>query len=98
MRLLTPGIAHQDVETAERLHGLLNQTHAEGLLAQIAGNRDPCAPLGGDEFHDLPRVFFLVREIVDGHVRALPGEGDGGRAAHAGIAAGDQRLATGEAT
>jgi hypothetical protein len=47
-----------------------------------------------DQGLDLAGVRLLGRQIVDGDVGAFAGVGDGGGAAHAGIAAGDQSLAT----
>src|SRR5699024_183471 len=37
-------------------------------------------------------IGLLAREVRDRHVRALPGEGDGGGAADPGISAGDEGL------
>ena len=65
-------------------------------LADVAGQRHRLASGLPDERHHLGRIRLLGRQVVDGHVRALAGIGDGRGAADARIAAGDQRLAAGE--
>ena len=87
------GVADQDVEPAEPFDRLRDQLLAEGLVAQVAGNGDAVAARLLDQLDDLLRVRLFGREIVDRDVRALARIGDRGGAAHAGIAAGDQRLA-----
>ena len=73
-----------------------DQLLAERLVAQVAGDGHALAPLGLDQLDDLARIGLLVRQVVDRDVGALAGEGDGRGPAHAGIAAGDQRLAAGQ--
>ena len=57
----------------------------------------PLRPASLDQLDDLARVRLLGREVVDRDVGAFARIGDRRGAAHAGIAAGDQRLASGEA-
>jgi hypothetical protein len=90
-------IGNQDIEAAQLLHRVGHQLLAEFLVAQIAGQGDALAAGLFDQFDHFARVFFLGRKIIDRDIGAFAGKGDGGGAAHAGIAAGDQRLAAGEA-
>ena len=90
--LLPAGIADEDVETAKSVHGFIDQLLAERLVAQIAGNRQRLSPCRLDQRDDFLRVGFFRREIVDRDIRAFARVSDGRGAAHAGIAAGDQRL------
>ena len=53
----------------------------------------PFAPRAANEIHHLARIGFFLWQVVDRDVRPLAREGDGSGAAHAGIAAGDERLA-----
>jgi hypothetical protein len=92
--LLAAGIADHDVESAETAHGVLDQLLAEFLIAKIAWNGQADAALGLDQGDDLVGVRLLVRVIIDRHVGALPGIGNGGGASHAGVAAGDEGLAS----
>jgi hypothetical protein len=66
-----------------------NQLLAEFLVPEIAGNGQTDPPLGLDQLDDFLRVGLLRGEIIDRDIGAFPREGDGRRAAHAGVAAGD---------
>ncbi len=96
--LLPRGVADHDVETSEPLPGLLDQLLAEVLVAEVAGNGEPGASFLFDQRNHLLRVGLLVRDIIDGDVGTLARIGDRGGPTHARIAAGDQRLAPGEAS
>jgi hypothetical protein len=76
--------------------GLIDEILAEGLVANVARNGEARPPALPDERDDLARVRLLLRKVVDGDVRAFARRGDRPGAAHAGIAARDQRLAAGE--
>ena len=60
------------------------------------GIASPVRPSALISVDHLLRIRLLGRKIIDRDVRALARIGDGGGAAHAGIAAGDQRLAAGQ--
>src|ERR1700704_3797625 len=91
--LLPASVADHDVEPAETLNGALDQLLAEFLVPEIAGDRQSDPPLGLDQVYDLLRIRFFVWKIIDRDVCAFARIGDGGGAAHAGIATRDQRLA-----
>jgi len=65
------------------LHGLLDQALAERRVAQVAGDRDGLAADVADERQNFLGVLFLLRQVVDCHVRAFAREGDRGRTADA---------------
>ena len=79
------------------LHGLVDQAGAEGFVAEVAGDGKGDAAFLLDEGDDFLRVRLFGGEVVDGDVGAFARIGDGGGAAHAGVAAGDEGLAAGEA-
>ena len=72
---------------------LIDQLLAEFLVSEVAGYRQPDPSLGLDQVEDFARIRLFRRKIVDRDVSAFPRIGDRRRAAHAGIAPGDQRLA-----
>lgn len=93
---MTSGVVDDDVETAEALHSLLDQLLAEGFLLEVAGKRKAGTAFLLDQGDDLLCVGLFRGQIVDGDIGAFARICDRGRAAHAGIAACDQRLAAGE--
>src|SRR3569833_1388597 len=90
------GIADDDVEAAERRDGVGDALLAEGLLAEVARERHALAAGVLDQLDHVAGGWLFARKIVDRHVGAFARIGDGRGAAHAGIAAGDQRLAPSE--
>lgn len=94
MHLLARRVTDENVQTAEFIHGIIDELHTEHFVAQIARDQHALAARIRDELEDLLRVRLFIRKIIDGDIGAFPGVGNGGRAAHAGIAARDQRLAT----
>ena len=66
------------------------------LVAEVARDRQTDPALCLDQRDDLLRVGLFGREIIDRDVGAFARVGDGRGTAHAGIAAGDQRLSTRE--
>ncbi len=97
MRLLTSGIADDNVQSAEYADRIFDKFAAEGFVAQIARQRDARASRFLDEAHNLLCVLFFGRKIIDRHICAFARIGDRGGTAHAGIAAGDKRLAAEQA-
>ena len=91
-RLLSSSVTHHDIEPAQPVDGARHEAAAELRAAQVTRNGDALAARLLDQRDDLSRVRLFARQIVDRHVRAFAGEGDGGGATHAGVAAGDQRL------
>ena len=91
--LLPPGVVDEDVEPAEPLDRVGDEPAAEGRVAQVAGDGDRLASGGADQVDDLARVGLLGRVVVDRDVGPFAGIGDRRGAAHAEVAAGDQRLA-----
>src|ERR1700743_3256488 len=96
MCLLAARVADENVETAQFLHGVSDELGTEGFLPKVARQGHAIASRILDELDHLLRVGLLVRIVVDGDVGAFACVGDGGRAAHAAVAAGDQRLSTGQ--
>jgi hypothetical protein len=94
--LLSRSIVDDDVEAAEPFEGARNKLLAELFVAEIARDGQAVASFRLDQGDDLLCVRLLVRKIIDGDVGAFACIGDGGGAAHAGIAAGDEGLAAGE--
>lgn len=86
------GIVDEDVQSVQFPDGIGDKPGAEILVPDIAGDRDRLSPFRPDQFHDLPSVGLLNREIVDRDISALTRKGDDGSAANAGIAAGHERL------
>jgi hypothetical protein len=80
--LLARGIVDQDVEPAEFTRGAIDQLATERLLADVSRNSDRRAARRADQPDDLLSVELLHRKVVDRHVRAFPGKGDGGGAPH----------------
>ena len=94
MGLLAAGVADEMSRPPRPLHGVGHQLLAERLVAQVAGNREADAAFRLDQARSLRWASgSSVGEIVDRDIGAFAREGDGRGAAHAGIAAGDQRLA-----
>ena len=91
MSLLAARIADENVETAELFHGVGDESGAERLIAKVARQGHRVASGILDQFDHFLRVRLLVRIVVDGDVGAFARIGVGGRAAHAAVAAGDQR-------
>ena len=94
--LLPRRVADHDVEPAEAFDRLRHEALAEGFVAEVSGDRQSDPPGVLDQRDDLLRIGLLRRIVVDRDVRPFAGEGDGGRTAHAGIAAGNQRAPSGE--
>ncbi len=88
--LLERGVVDQDVEPAERLHGLRDRGLAEFRIGDVARQQDAAAPFVLDRALGFVGVLVLV-EIGDRDVGAFAGEQHRDRAADAGIAAGDER-------
>src|SRR5690349_3189623 len=66
------------------------------LVLDVAGHRDAGAPGLADPVARDTGVGFLFGKVADEDVGAFAREGDGDGAADAAVAAGDQRLPTGE--
>src|SRR6185312_8338552 len=77
-RLLTPGIADDDVEATELLHYPHNAPLAERLIAQIAGNGYAVATRFLDELNHFPCIGLFGWQIVDGYIRAFARVSDRG--------------------
>ncbi len=90
------GIVDEDVETAEGAGGVFDKFEAEGFVADVAGECDGFSSFGADEVDDFLGVGFFNGEVPDGDVGTFACEGDGGGAANAGVAAGDECFAAGE--
>ena len=88
---LERGVVDQDVEPAELGDGALDDAPAVSLVGDVAGNQHDAAAGLLDPARGLARVVLLLGQVGDHDVGALAGEGDGYRAADAGIAAGDDR-------
>jgi hypothetical protein len=96
MSLLAARIADENIETAEFFHGVGDESGAERLIAKVARQGHRVASGILNQFDHFLRVRLLVRIVVDGDVGAFARIGDGGRAAHAAVAAGDQRPSSGQ--
>jgi hypothetical protein len=96
--LLTAGIAHQDIQTAEPGDCIRDKLLAEGLVANISGNcnRDPTFCL--DERDDFAGIGFFGRKVIYCHINTFARVGNSGSAAHPGITSGNERLASSEPT
>src|SRR6056297_2968080 len=90
----SPGVAHDDVETAERLDGAADHGVQLGVVAQVGDDGDGPAAVGLDG-GDGP-VERLGASGHDRHVGAGRGEQGGGGAADAGGPPGDERGSTGQ--
>src|SRR6185437_1386990 len=62
-------------------------------IADIAGKSDRLTAFRLDELDDLFCIGFLGGIVRDRDIGAFAGIGNGGRAAHAGVTAGDEGLA-----
>lgn len=82
---------------AQLADGIGDQFVAKRLIANIAGQGDGVALFGANQIHHFLGIGFFRRQVVGRHVRAFAREGDGRRAAVAGIAAGNQCLAPSQA-
>jgi hypothetical protein len=90
MGTLKRGVADQDVDPAELLHGAVNDRPTVRGVGDVAGDqyRGPSGVL--DPFPGVFSVFVLV-EVGDDYVRALAGEGDRHRLNDAAVGAGHYR-------
>ena len=93
MRLLAACVTYHNVEAAQFLHRLLDQPPAEGPVPQVTRDRNSHSAGVLDQLDHFARIRLFGRQIVDGNIRALAGVGNRGCAAHAGVAARDERLA-----
>src|SRR5687768_4447856 len=59
--MLLAGVVDEDVEPAELIDRLLHRALAEGLVADVAGNRDRPAALALDDLLRLPGVVMLAQ-------------------------------------
>ncbi len=90
-------VAHEDIDPPERVHRLLRQGDVGLLGALVGGAQHAGATRGLDLALGLLGVGLLLREVGDGHVGALLGEGDGRGAADPRVAAGDEGALAGQA-
>ena len=97
MLLLARGVGDDDVETAELGDGIGDELAAERLVAKVAGHGETLAAGVANESKDVLRVGLFGRQVIDDDVGTFTGKGDGGSTAHAGVAAGDERAAAGQA-
>jgi len=88
-------VVDQHVDLAELLDDSCDRAPAEGLVADVAGERDAAPAFRLDQPLRLRRVLALLQE-QDGDVGPLLGEGDRRGPADAGIAAGDDGGLAGE--
>ena len=96
-RLLPGGVADHDVEAAEPSHRLARPACWQNASSRRSpGMATPLRPASLISAITSLRIRLLGRKIIDRDIGAFARIGDGGGAAHAGIAAGDQRLAAGE--
>ena len=93
---LKRGVADQDVDPAKFLHGVVDDRPAVRGVGEVAGDQDRGPPGVLDPFPGVFGIFVLV-EVGDDHVRALPGEGDRHRLADAAVGAGYHRGLPGQA-
>src|SRR5581483_6229473 len=85
------------VESAELLRSIGHQLLAEGLVADVARQLDRLAVRLRNVARDVVGIRLFRWKVVDRHIRAFARKRNGRGSAHAGIAAGDQGLAPGEA-
>ena len=95
--LLTTGVIDQNIQPAQLRDGFFDQILAEGFVPNVPRQRDGIPAFGFDQVDDLRGVFFLFRQVVNGHVCAFAGIGDGHCATDTRVTAGDQRFFTGQA-
>jgi len=88
--LLERGVVHEDVELAQFVDGPLDGVFAEFRIGHVARDEDAAAALFLDGAFRLLGIFMLV-EIGDGDIGALPRVEHGDRASNPRVAAGDKR-------
>ena len=72
MRLLSPRIADQNIQSAEAFDSPAHQLLAEVLVPNVARQCEPLALLRSDQFDDLLGIGFFRGKIVDGNVGSFP--------------------------
>lgn len=95
-RMLFRGVVDENVEPSEFARGIRDELPAEGLILQIAGDRNSLPTGGADQLDDLFGIRLFHWQIVDRHVSAFPSKGNCGSPPHAGIASGYQSLSSRE--
>ena len=95
-RLLSARVAHDDVEAAKPLTASATSFWQNVSSRRSPGIATPMRPSALISAMTSCASGSSVGKVVDGDVRAFARVGDGSRASHAGIAAGDQRLASRE--
>lgn len=94
--MLSCRVADEDVEPAQFAHRVGNQLLTEILVADVARQRYGFASRLTNQRKHFVGIRFLLRQIANRDVGAFSREGDCGRAADAGITAGDQRFPSDE--
>ncbi len=95
--MLTRSVVDENVQAAKIARRVVDKLAAKSFVANVAGERRRIDVGFAHQVHDLLRVRFLFWQIIDRNVRAFAREGNGGGAADAAVAAGDQRLAAKQA-
>ncbi len=90
---MASGVGNDDVETAQLRDSVRDQALAERFLTKISWDGDGFTACLANKIDHLACVRLFGWQVVDCHIRALPGVCDCGRAAHAGVTAGNQRFA-----
>src|SRR6202034_2115695 len=96
LALLASRVADEDVQAAKTSNRLVDEAVAEGLVSNVAGNRQCGSTFGFHELDDFARILLFCRQMGDRHVGALARTSAPGGAAHAEISAGYQSLAATE--
>ena len=82
------GIVHRDIETAKPRDGLVDHSADVIVLADVGVDELGLRTEGAQFFNE--RLAGLITPAGNDHLRALPGEGDGGGATDAGQGSRDQ--------
>ena len=92
MGLLPPGVVDKDIEPAKPFTASSTSLRQKASSRRSPGNGKSDATLRFDQRNDLLRIVLLGREIIDRNIGAFARISNGGGAAHARVAAGNQRL------
>src|SRR5438105_12629602 len=98
LRDLASRVIDKDVESAELASRRGHQSIAERFVLDVARNGDRLAARGADALHYLARVRLFRWQIIDRYIGTLASVGYCRGSSDAGIAAGNERLATHEPT
>ena len=96
VELLTASVIYQNIESAQLLDSLLHQRLAKGFITDIARNSDGFTAFGFNQLDNFSCVRLFFWQIVNRNVCTFTGISDSNSAADTGIAAGDQRFASGQ--